>query len=82
MVLILTIFASPPVEMLAYMLKVAEGWPPTRSRLIREDGQSLNKPRAQLGVWPCLLFSLHRTRCTANSSAALYSTLGTFFTSV
>lgn len=46
MFLILTMFASPPVGMLAYMLKVAEGWPPTRPRLSREDRQRLNQGTA------------------------------------
>lgn len=61
MFLISTMFASPPVGMLAYMLKVAEGWPPTRPRLSREDRQRLNQ-----GTALCLTLSSFYSSDTRN----------------
>lgn len=48
-------FANSPVEMLAHMLQVAEGWP-TKSRLIGGDRENLNNLKALLGNWLSLSF--------------------------
>lgn len=55
-----TMFANSPMEMLACMLQVAEGWPPTKSRLIGGDRQNLHNLKALLGDWLSLFLSFSR----------------------
>lgn len=51
--------ANPPVEMLAHMLKVSEGWLPTKLRLIGADRQSKHMPKAQFIFFTFLLSMVH-----------------------
>lgn len=54
---ILILCSVPPLEMVAHMLKVSEGWLPTKPRLIGADRQSQHMPKAQFSVWQSLFLS-------------------------
>lgn len=53
----LILCSVPPLEMVAHMLKVSEGWLPTKPRLIGADRQSQHMPKAQFSVWQSLFLS-------------------------
>lgn len=55
---VLIMCSVPPLEMVAHMLKVSEGWLPTKPRLIGADRQSQHMPKAQFSVWQSLFLFL------------------------